>query len=506
MMEKGTSSDTGESAESLRSDDSLRFLAPQLGDCEEVEFYSKGGYHPTHIGDLFDNDRYHVVHKLGSGGFSTVWLARDSLLSRWVALKIVMADHSQAVKEKALMCQQTLSGLDDSRFTISTQIFHIDGPNGRHLCLVLPFLGPSTYKMSQFLQSRIHPWLARSVIAQTASAVADLHSHGLCHGGEYLFLQSQTFSYRTLDLTPMNIVFRIRNLDHLDQQGIYNLLGPPKTAPLETSSGENHGSEAPRYIVEHLDFMYCKKDILCDEISLIDFDQSFLTASPPKKVLGTPAGFLAPEVAVGRPAGPASDVWALGSSLLQIRSGSSPFSILGIESPYMLMAFLIQSLGDMPHAWGDPFFDNEGRPTEDKEKGMPLTELPEDRVGLKEWIDKIYDRPPNFRNFQSTPATAISDDTAPFPKCFDNKFWKPAALKIDDIWLTGYCDEVDKIIETFPKITQQEAELLYDMMSKIFVYEPESRLTISEMLDHPWFKMEFGNKEAEADMTTQSHE
>lgn len=187
MMEKGTSSDTGESAESLRSDDSLRFLAPQLGDCEEVEFYSKGGYHPTHIDDLLDNGRYHVVHKLGSGGFSTVWLARDSLLSRWVALKIVMADQSQAVEEKALMCQQALSGLDDSRFTISTQIFHIDGPNGRHLCLVLPFLGPSTYKMSQFLQSRIHPWLARSIIAQTASAVADLHSHGLCHGGEYLF-------------------------------------------------------------------------------------------------------------------------------------------------------------------------------------------------------------------------------------------------------------------------------------------------------------------------------
>lgn len=301
----------------------------------------------------------------------------------------------------------------------------------------------------------------------------------------------------------MNIVFRIRNLDHLDQQGIYHLLGPPKTAQLETSSGESHGPEAPLYIVEHLDFMHCKEDILCGEISLIDFDQYFLTASPPKKVLGTPAGFLAPEVAVGRPASPASDVWALGSSLLQIRSGSSPFSILGIESPYMLMAFLIHSLGDMPHAWGEPLFDDEGRPTEDKEKGMPLTELPEDRVDLKEWIDKIYDQPPNFRDFQSTLATAISDDTAPFPECFDNKFWKPAALKIEDIYLTGYCDEVDKIIETFPKITQQEAELLYDMIAKIFVYEPERRLTISQMLAHPWFKMEFGNKEVETDEAIQ---
>ncbi|KAL4780356.1 hypothetical protein BJX76DRAFT_338121 [Aspergillus varians] len=34
-------------------------------------------YHPTLIGDNFCSGRYAIVHKLGFGGYSTSWLARD---------------------------------------------------------------------------------------------------------------------------------------------------------------------------------------------------------------------------------------------------------------------------------------------------------------------------------------------------------------------------------------------------------------------------------------------
>jgi serine/threonine protein kinase len=43
---------------------------------ENPERYCPGGYHPVHLGDVFD-DRYVVVRKLGYGQYSTVWLARD---------------------------------------------------------------------------------------------------------------------------------------------------------------------------------------------------------------------------------------------------------------------------------------------------------------------------------------------------------------------------------------------------------------------------------------------
>lgn len=46
-------------------------------DAEPLHRYQKGGYHPVHIGDLLNNGRYKILHKLGWGGYSTVWAARD---------------------------------------------------------------------------------------------------------------------------------------------------------------------------------------------------------------------------------------------------------------------------------------------------------------------------------------------------------------------------------------------------------------------------------------------
>ena len=38
--------------------------------------YKPGEYHPVHLGDIYCQ-RYKVIHKLGFGGYSTVWLAHD---------------------------------------------------------------------------------------------------------------------------------------------------------------------------------------------------------------------------------------------------------------------------------------------------------------------------------------------------------------------------------------------------------------------------------------------
>lgn len=45
-------------------------------DAEPVERYRSGGYLPVHLGDVLGH-RYKVVHKLGWGGYSTVWLTTD---------------------------------------------------------------------------------------------------------------------------------------------------------------------------------------------------------------------------------------------------------------------------------------------------------------------------------------------------------------------------------------------------------------------------------------------
>lgn len=57
---------------------------------EDVKKYVPGGYHPVDIGD--EIDEFIVVHKLGFGGFATVWLVQSNTDNRYYALKILCAE------------------------------------------------------------------------------------------------------------------------------------------------------------------------------------------------------------------------------------------------------------------------------------------------------------------------------------------------------------------------------------------------------------------------------
>ncbi|KAM6536459.1 hypothetical protein FALCPG4_002463 [Fusarium falciforme] len=467
---------------------SFRFLLPSVGDTEDVERYEPGGFHPVHLGDKFDKGRYRVAHKLGAGGFSTVWLARDLVESSWVALKIVLAEESESVEASATLTHRILSeSVNDPRFVTYKRYFHIDGPNGRHLCLVLPVLGPSAYRLSHYLESRLQPKVARSVALQAAQALAHLHSRGLCHG----------------DLTPANIMFRIKDLDQLSEDDIYSLFGRPDTGPLETESGEPAGPEAPKYIVRTLDFLSARRDIISDDISLIDFDQAFLATSPPTKLLPTPVEYLAPEVAVGLPGSPASDTWALGCSILRLRSGEGLFSAYDVGSPIDLMVSIYEVLGKMPLGWGDPLFDSEGRPGKNLSKGTRISELineDTERRSVEEWISKIFDQP----NTGSKQPMEDGDskggeeppyydpDSSSYPPCYAHKFWEPSAINFRGKHIRGYNDESRALLDELPKIPSEEADLLFDLLSKVFVYEPSERLGAKEALNHPWFRFDGG--------------
>ncbi len=76
---------------------------PDEWDGEDLNRYCPGGFHPVHIGDVLEHKygdmlehKYTVLHKHGCGGFSTVWLAKDSADERLYALKILAADAPQS--------------------------------------------------------------------------------------------------------------------------------------------------------------------------------------------------------------------------------------------------------------------------------------------------------------------------------------------------------------------------------------------------------------------------
>lgn len=69
---------SNESATSNRRLGMSRYrLIEDVEDVEDLDRYRPGGYHPLQVGDELDNACYRVVDKLGYGGYSTIWLARD---------------------------------------------------------------------------------------------------------------------------------------------------------------------------------------------------------------------------------------------------------------------------------------------------------------------------------------------------------------------------------------------------------------------------------------------
>ncbi|KAJ1111319.1 hypothetical protein NDU88_008655 [Pleurodeles waltl] len=61
--------------------------ASMEGPQENPAEYCPGGYHPVKKGEVF-NGRYQVMHKVGWGYFSTVWLCHDIPKKRFVAVKV----------------------------------------------------------------------------------------------------------------------------------------------------------------------------------------------------------------------------------------------------------------------------------------------------------------------------------------------------------------------------------------------------------------------------------
>lgn len=159
---------------------------------ERLELYEPGGYHPVMIDDLLHN-RYRIVDKLGFGGYSTIWLARDDIDKRYVAVKIGISSPSLPQRELEILralnssrssLPEPLACADAGRSPALPTIldaFEVQGPNGTHPCYTLT---PAQGNLKEASFSRLFPVkVARALAAKLATAVATVHSQGFVHGG-----------------------------------------------------------------------------------------------------------------------------------------------------------------------------------------------------------------------------------------------------------------------------------------------------------------------------------
>jgi serine/threonine-protein kinase SRPK3 len=179
-----------------------RFQPVEITGVEDPEFYCEGGFYPASIGTVLDKTNWRLEHKLGAGGFGTVWLAQDtkgaeksseSSPTELFAVKVLAGDVSKAESNEAnilrLLKQRSDASDPDQNKRVVDLIdeFNVTSPNGLHRCLVLGLSGPSILSLSKSLQNgTLEPSLARKVAHQTVQAVAGLHQFGVVHGGKFI--------------------------------------------------------------------------------------------------------------------------------------------------------------------------------------------------------------------------------------------------------------------------------------------------------------------------------
>jgi len=147
---------------------------------EPVERYRKGSlYYPVRVGEVL-NERYRIVHKLGHGGFSTVWMANDVHENKAVALKILVSGKDGETEFLAQRKIKRLVGYAPHILTYS-DVFDVPGlGTDHHHILVMPLLGPNldTHFREASMTARM------SAAKQLLVALDTVHKAGMVHRGE----------------------------------------------------------------------------------------------------------------------------------------------------------------------------------------------------------------------------------------------------------------------------------------------------------------------------------
>ncbi|KAJ5177100.1 kinase-like domain-containing protein [Penicillium canariense] len=278
-----------------------------LGAIERLKRYRMGGYHPVDIGDILGG-HYRVMHKLGFGAYSTIWLARDERTEKYVAVK-VGTGYSHPLEVDVIACLQTSQTFDISivRSVIPPVLdaFEAHGPNGKHPCYVTTPSGANLKRAKTSSHNggfRLD--VARAMAAQLAIAVTHIHEKGYVHG----------------DVRLANMVLRLPfDINQLSLETLYRKYGEPMRIPVVGADGQPLTPAGPTDCIVPVWLGKTSDQIMLPEakIMLIDFGEAYLPSLQSRYTSNAPPAYQPPEALWDRrtPMTFPSDIWTLACSL-----------------------------------------------------------------------------------------------------------------------------------------------------------------------------------------------
>lgn len=251
--------------------------------------------------------RYITTRRIGIGGSGEVWEARDVLLHRTVAIKLLRTTAATLHESQRLMVEAAaLARLDHPHIVSLYEVESCDGQPA----LIMEFVqGPS---LATWLRGVPPPTVAAQLLEQICQAVEHAHAKGVVHR----------------DLKPSNI-----------------LLQPTENAPCDA---DHQRSEPGSWCPMIADFGLAK---------LIDSPNLTLSGQQ----IGTPS-YMAPEQVLPdnstRAIDPLVDIYGLGAVLYELLTGRPPFVS---SDPALTMSMILREdpLAPRAHAGNSPGHRND---------------------------------------------------------------------------------------------------------------------------------------------------
>ncbi|RAH84637.1 kinase-like protein [Aspergillus japonicus CBS 114.51] len=334
-------------------DTGFRFLYEPIEDVERLERYQPGGYHTVQIGDHF-HGRYRVIHKLGHGSYSTIWLARNEQNNKHVALKICTADSRS---------KEMISSIIDT--------FTVHGPNGNRPC------HGTTAARASLTELKDGSWIslfqldvARALAAQAVLAVDYIHTQGeLC-------METYIWKY-----------------------------GAPEREPVICLDGKPLPPGVPSHAVVLIWLGAASEKITLPEARtlLTDFGEAFSCSNSKelKYESRTPLVIRSPEARVepDKPLSYASDIWTLACTTWSIIAQRLLFEEFVATEDDMTREH-VDTLGILPLEWWKKWEARREKFTED---GRPINRNP-----FRSWRDRFEDSVQQPRQREGMPV--LGDD------------------------------------------------------------------------------------------------